>query len=102
MAEFGPTLNYTDEQRSGAPNLDRSFEHLLRSSSVHESIITTLRVNEITDRDTLVNMFDSELGSEHLGRTIEAKCFSAIAFGGYAREWGDWSFAFKRTVRSCS
>ena len=26
----------------------------------HESIITTLRANEITDRGTFVNMFDSE------------------------------------------
>ena len=42
------------------------------------------------------------LRSEHRGRTIDAKCFRAIAFQGDAREWGDWSFAFKRTVRSCS
>ena len=29
-------------------------------------------------------------------------CVRAIAFGGDAKEWRDWSFAFKRTVRSCS
>ena len=38
---------------------------------------------------------------EQRGR-IDAKCFRAIAFGGGAKEWGDWSFAFKRTVRLCS
>ena len=43
-----------------APNLEPSFEHVLHSSSAHDSISTTLRVNEITDRDTFVNMFDSE------------------------------------------
>ena len=58
MAEYVSTLTYIDEQKSAAPNLELSFEHLLRSSSAHESIITTLRVNEITDRDTFVNMFD--------------------------------------------
>ena len=42
------------------------------------------------------------LGSGRRGRTIDAKCFRAIAFGCDAREWGAWSFAFKRTVRSCS
>ena len=34
--------------------------------------------------------------------TIDAKCFRAITFGSDAREWCDWSFAFKRTLRSCS
>ena len=38
---------------------------------------------------------------EQRGR-IDAKFFRAIAFGGGAKEWRDWSFAFKRTVRSCS
>ena len=42
------------------------------------------------------------LRSEHRGRTIDAKCFRAIAFGCDAGEWSDWSFAFKQTVRSCS
>ena len=41
-------------------NWNPPFEHLLRNSSVHESVIGTLRVNAITDRDTFVNMFDSE------------------------------------------
>ena len=60
MAEFVSTLTYTDAQKSAAPNLEPAFEHLLRSSMVHESVITALRVNEITDRDTFVNMFNSE------------------------------------------
>ena len=47
-------------RRTRAPNLEPSFEHLLCSSLVHESIIMTLRINDITDRDTFVNMFDSE------------------------------------------
>ena len=42
-------------RRSSSPRLST-----LRNSSVHESIISTLRVNAITDRDTFVNMFDSE------------------------------------------
>ena len=46
--------------RRPAPQLEPAFEHLLRNSSVHESVIGTLRVNAITDRDTFVNMFDSE------------------------------------------
>ena len=60
MAEYVSTWTYIEEQKTAAPNLEPSFEHLLRSSSVHESIITTLRVNEITDRDTFVNLLDSE------------------------------------------
>ena len=47
-------------QLADAPQLEPAFEHLLRNSSVHESVIQTLRVNAITDRDTFVNMFDSE------------------------------------------
>ena len=47
-------------QLADSPQLEPAFEHLLRNSSVHESVIQTLRVNAITDRDTFVNMFDSE------------------------------------------
>ena len=50
----------TDEQLAAAPQLEPAFEHLLRNSSTHESVINTLRVNEVVDRDTFVNMFDSE------------------------------------------
>ena len=32
----------------------------LRNSSVHESVISILRANSIVDRDTFVNMYDSE------------------------------------------
>ena len=48
------------DQLADAPQLEPAFEHLLRNSSVHESVVSTLRVNAITDRDTFVNMFDSE------------------------------------------
>ena len=33
------------------------------------------------------------LRSEHRGRTIDAKCFRAIAFGGDARKWGGLSLS---------
>ena len=59
---FTSTISFTDGQIAGAPSLEPAFEHLLRNSMTHESIITGLRVNEITDRDTFVNMFDSEAG----------------------------------------
>ena len=60
MAEFASSISITAAQLAAAPKLEPAFEHLLRNSSVHESIIGTLRVNAITDRDTFVNMFDSE------------------------------------------
>ena len=60
MAEFVSTASASAAQVSAAPQLEPAFEHLLRNSSVHESVIGTLRVNSITDRDTFVNMFDSE------------------------------------------
>ena len=60
MAAFTPTIAITDEQLAAAPQLEPAFEHLLRNSSTHESVINTLRVNEVVDRDTFVNMFDSE------------------------------------------
>ena len=60
MAAFSPTIAITAEQLAAAPQLEPAFEHLLRNSSTHESVINTLRVNEVVDRDTFVNMFDSE------------------------------------------
>ena len=60
MSVFNSTTSYTAEQLTGAPFLELAFEHLLRNSSTHESVINTLRVNAITDRETFVNMFDSE------------------------------------------
>ena len=54
------TISIPAAQLADAPQLEPAFEHLLRNSSVHESVIGTLRVNAITDRDTFVNMFDSE------------------------------------------
>ena len=60
MAAFTSTVSIPADQLADAPQLEPAFEHLLRNSSVHESVISTLRVNAITDRDTFVNMFDSE------------------------------------------
>ena len=60
MAAFNSTIAIAADQLASAPQLEPAFEHLLRNSSVHESVIGTLRVNAITDRDTFVNMFDSE------------------------------------------
>ena len=60
MAAFTSTASYTDVQIANAPSLEPAFEHLLRNATVHESVIHTLRVNAITDRETFVNMFDAE------------------------------------------
>ena len=60
MAAFTSTISIPAAQLADAPQLEPAYEHLLRNSSVHESVIGTLRVNAITDRDTFVNMFDSE------------------------------------------
>ena len=60
MAAFTSTISIPAAQLADAPQLEPAFEHLLRNSSVHESVISTLRVNAITDRDTFVNMFDSD------------------------------------------
>ena len=60
MAAFTSMISIPAAQLADAPQLEPAFEHLLRNSSVDESIIQTLRVNAITDRDTFVNMFDSE------------------------------------------
>ena len=50
----------SDAQLSTTPQLELAFEHLLRNSAVDESVISILRVNEVVDRDTFVNMFDTE------------------------------------------
>ena len=50
----------TDAQLVDAPQLEPAFEHMLRNSSVRESVISILRANAIVDRDTFVNMYDSE------------------------------------------
>ena len=66
LAEYVSTLTCTDEQKSAVSNLEPSFEHLLRSSSVHESVITSLRVNEITDTDTCCEHVRLGNNSEHV------------------------------------
>ena len=60
MAAFNSTIAIAADQLATAPQLEPAFEHLLRNSTVHESVIGVLRINAITDRDTFVNMFDSE------------------------------------------
>ena len=60
MATFTSTVSFTDAQIAAAPPLEPAFDHLLRNSMTHDSIITILRVNEVTDLDAFVNMFDSE------------------------------------------
>ena len=61
MAAFTSTIAIAADQLATAPQkLEPAFEHLLRNSTVHESVIGVLRINSITDRDTFVNMFDSE------------------------------------------
>ena len=60
MAAFNSTITISADQLATAPQLEPAFEHLLRNSTIHESVIGVLRINSITDRDTFVNMFDSE------------------------------------------
>ena len=60
MAVFNSSVVITDAQLVDAPQLEPAFEHMLRNSSVHESVISILRANSIVDRDTFVNMYDSE------------------------------------------
>ena len=76
MTEFVSTISYTEAETAGAPNLEPVFEHLLRNSMVHEKITQTLRINAITDRDSFVNMFDSETtlkqGAADLGTDLVA------------------------------
>ena len=76
MSVFNSTISYTVEQLSGAPSLEPAFEHLLRNSPTHESVINTLRVNAITDRETFVKIFDSETalkdGASNLGFDLVA------------------------------
>ena len=83
MAAFTSTISIPAAQLADAPQLEPAFEHLLRNSSVHESVIGTLRVNAITDRDTFVNMFDSEAalkeGASDLGFDLSAGGLTAQA-----------------------
>ena len=60
MAVFTLSVTYIADQVANSPPLEPAFEHLLRNASVQESVIDTLRVNAITDRETFVNMFDAE------------------------------------------
>ena len=78
MAAFTSTIAIKEEQLSNSPQLEPAFEHLLRNSNVHESIISTLRISAVTDRDTFVNMFDSEAAlkdaASDIGFDLTAGC----------------------------
>ena len=69
MAAFNSTIVIAADQLATAPQLEPAFEHLLRNSTVHESVIGVLRIHSITDRDTFVNMFDSEGHSKTVRQT---------------------------------
>ena len=60
MAVFNSSVVITDAQLADAPQFEPAFEHMLRNSAVHESVISILRANAVVDRDTFVNMYDSE------------------------------------------
>ena len=60
MAAFNSTTTFTDDQLNAAPPMEPAFEHLLWDATVHESVIGTLRVNAVTDRETFVNMYYAE------------------------------------------
>ena len=64
MAAFISSITVSDAQLATAPSLEPAFEHLLRNSTVHETINSVLKVNEVVDRDTFVDMFDSEAALE--------------------------------------
>ena len=73
---FTSKITITAEQLAAAPQLEPAFEHLLRNRSTHESVISTLRANEVVDRDTFVNMFLTEealtAGASDLGFDLVA------------------------------
>ena len=51
-----------DVQTASAVPLELMFEILLRTAKVHEHIIWAHRILEITDRDSLVNLDDTQAG----------------------------------------
>ena len=53
MAVFNSSVVITDAQLVDTPQLEPAFEHMLRNSSVHESVISILRANSIVDRDDI-------------------------------------------------
>ena len=58
MSASNSSISVTDAQLATASSREPAFEHMLRSSTVNESVIAILRVNEVVDRDTFVNMYD--------------------------------------------
>ena len=60
MVDFTFSITVSDAQLTAAPSLEPAFEQLLRNSTVHETVNSVLKVDEVVVRDTFVNMFDSE------------------------------------------
>ena len=55
-------LQFTDEQKSAAQQLDPSLEALLREVNLNEELIMAFRVQEIFDRGLFVALDTSEEG----------------------------------------
>ena len=55
-------LQFTDEQKSAAQQLDPSLEALLREVNLNEELIMAFRVQEIIDRGLFVALDTSEEG----------------------------------------
>ena len=66
LSVFRSTLTFTDEQKGSAPDLEPAFEILLRTINVDESLITALKLNMITDRETFVGLDDTEAGFKNI------------------------------------
>ena len=62
MAVFRSTFTFTDEQKAAALDLEPAFENLLRTVNVDEALITALKFNVITHRETFVGLDDTEAG----------------------------------------
>ena len=73
MTAFTSSITISGAQLASAP----SFEHLLRNSTVHENTISVQRANEVVDRDTFVNMLDSEARSRTGLRILGLTCLLA-------------------------
>ena len=71
--EFASLPTYTEQQKQHAPSLEPAFENLLRNVGFHESIIWSLRVNQIKDRETFVGLDETESGPD-LGSICPQAC----------------------------
>ena len=58
---FSSTLVVTDAEKLAAPELEPAFEYLFRLESVHEDVISALRITQINDRQLCVARVSSNL-----------------------------------------